>query len=262
MEIRTIEPQRPLAHLAKLGRIGVIAGATDFNIEQDLRRIYPVGIEIFTSRVRSVNPLTMENLGSMGTGIRAAADAVLPGTDLDVMMYACTSGTVALGVTRIAELIHQSRPGMAVTNPVSAVLGAFQHVGAKRISILTPYTESVNKDVAALFANEGYDVLNIAGFGFEDDTAMTFIALIDIVDAAVSACHPEADLLYISCTALRASQVINFIEKRIGKRVVSSNQALVWHSLQLLQYPFSVAGFGILLEGHDALVQPKERAQW
>lgn len=258
MKINTIEHQQPLEHLAPAGRIGVIALATDFNIEQDLRRIYPQGVEIFTSRVRNVNPLTMENLRSMAPGISVAADAILPGTDLDVMIYACTSGTVALGIDRIAELVHQSRPGVAVTNPVTAALSAFEQLGAKRISILTPYTEAVNREVAALFAGSGYEVLNIAGFGFEDDTAMTFIAPQDIADAAVAACDPKADLLFISCTALRASQVIELIEQRIGKPVVSSNQALVWHSLQLVNYTSSVEGFGILLNRPAAVTRAKE----
>ena len=47
----------------------------------------------------------------------------------------------------------------------------------------------------------------------------------------------RADLLFISCTALRASLVIDQIEQRIGKPVVSSNQALAWHSLQLAGLP-------------------------
>ena len=53
-------------------------------------------------------------------------------------------------------------------------------MGVQRISILTPYTEAVNREVASIFSTHGYDVLNIAGFGFEDDTAMTFIDPQDI----------------------------------------------------------------------------------
>tara|TARA_R110002167_G_scaffold98718_7_gene259396 strand:- start:16216 stop:16989 length:774 start_codon:yes stop_codon:yes gene_type:complete len=249
MKIETVAHLQPLEHLAPAGRIGVIALATDFNIEQDLRRIYPQGVEIFTNRVRNRNPLTIDNLRSMAPGISAAADAILPGTELDAMIYACTSGTVAIGIDRITELVHQTRPGVPVTNPVTAALSAFQRFGAKRISILTPYTQAVNLDVAALFESMGIEVLNIAGFGFEDDTAMTFITPQDIADAAVAVCDPKADLLFISCTALRASLVIEQIEKHLGKPVVSSNQALAWHSLQLVNYPAAVEGFGSLLMG-------------
>ncbi len=247
MRITTVEPRQPLQHLAAAGRVGVIALATDFNIEQDLRRLFPNGVEIFTSRVRNYNPLTIDNLRSMAPGISAAADTILPGTELDAMIYACTSGTAAIGSERITGLVHQTRPGVPVTNPLTAAFAAFESLEAKRISVLTPYTEAVNAEVAAQFESNGYQVLNIAGFGFEDDTAMTFISPRDIADAAIEFCDPRADLLFISCTALRASLVLGQIEERLGKPVVSSNQALAWHSLQLLNYPHPVDGFGRLL---------------
>lgn len=246
--IDTVLHSKPLEHLAPGGRIGVIALATDFNIEQDLRRILPRDVEIFTSRVRNTNPLTIENLRSMAPGISAAADTILPGTPLDAMIYACTSGTVAIGIDRISELVRHSRPGVPVSNPVSAALSAFDTFGARRISILTPYTGAVNADVAAFFESQGYEVLNIAGFGFEDDTAMTFIDPDDIVDAALATCDPAADLLFVSCTALRVAAVIERIERELAKPVISSNQALAWHGLQLIGYPAPVSGFGSLMQ--------------
>ncbi len=250
MKTETLSPRYALDHLAPEGRIGVITLATDFNIEQDLRRIYPEGVEMFTSRVRNYNPLTIENLRTMAPGISAAADAILPGTPLDVIIYACTSGTVAIGSERVTELIHSSRPGALVTNPVTAAFAAFAELHAERISILTPYTETVNEDVVRVFSGSGCEVLNIAGFGFEDDTAMTFISPQDIEEAAIEVCAPDADLLFISCTALRSAQVVERIEQCLGKPVITSNQVLAWHSLRLLQYQGVVPGYGRLLSGH------------
>lgn len=248
MKLTTIQHQQPLDYLAPAGRIGVISLATDFNIEADLQRMYPEQVAFFTSRVRNYNPLSLENLRRMAPGISAAADAILPGTDLDVMMYACTSGTVAIGEDKIAELIHQTRPGVKITNPVTAVDAALDQLKAKRISILTPYTESVNEGVAELFTAKGYEVLSIAGFGFEDDTAMTYISPQDIKQAAIESCDPNADLMFISCTALRASLVLEQIEQQLNIPVISSNQVLVWHSLKLIGYDQPVLGFGALLQ--------------
>jgi maleate isomerase len=108
----------------------------------------------------------------------------------------------------------------------------------------------VNQDVAAFFESQGIEVLSIAGFGFEDDTAMTFIDPMDIKHAALQVCDPEADLLFISCTALRAASVLESIEAELDKPVVSSNQVLAWYSLQLMNYPSPIKGFGALLEHH------------
>ena len=250
MNHATVKHQHPLEQLYPAGRVGVISLATDFNIEADLQRLYPDDIGFFTSRVRNRNPLTVENLRTMAKGISATADSILPGTKLDAIIYACTSGTVAIGVDRITELVHETQPGVPVTNPVTAALSAFQCFGAKRLSVLTPYTEAVNREVAEYFSSQDYQVLNTAGFGFEDDTAMTYISPQDIVEAAVAHCDPKADLMFISCTALRASEVLEEIEQRLGIPVVGSNQALAWHSMKLLNYPSAIPEFGRLLCEH------------
>ncbi|KFI12468.1 Asp/Glu racemase [Vibrio coralliilyticus] len=250
MKSETIAPQFELDQLASAGRVGVITLATDFNIERDLKQFYPVDVESFTGRVRNYNPLTMDNLRKMEPGISACADSILPGTDLDVIIYACTSGTIAIGSERITELVHQTRPGTPVTNPVTSALAAFKSLNAKRISILTPYTDSVNKEVADFFLSQGLEVMNIAGFGFEDDTAMSFISPEDIRRAASQVCDPDADLLLISCTALRTGSVIECIEEGLNKPVLTSNQVLAWHSLKLMRYSRPVNGYGVLLKQH------------
>ena len=231
------------------GRIGLIALATDCNSEQDLRRIFPQDIEIFTNRVLNTNPVTLENLRNMAGDISRAAAGILPGIELDAIIYGCTSGTVASGVDKIEQLIHRSCPGVPVTNPASAALAAFVHFGARRISILTPYTEAVNLEMAKFFEAQGIEVINIVGFGFENDMAMTGIPPQSIAEVAENVCDKDADLLFISCTAIRAAAVIEDIEQSIGIPVVTSNQALVWHSLKLIDYPRSVIGYGSLFEG-------------
>ena len=237
-----------LDSVAPLGRIGLIALATDFNSEQDLRRMYPDGVEVFTNRVLNANPVTLQNLRNMASDISRAAGGILPGFNLDAMIYGCTSGTVANGAKNIEQLVQKSCPGVPVTNPVSAALAAFAHLGAKRISILTPYTEEVNLEMAAYFTDHGIDVINIAGFGYQSDIDMTGIPPQEIAQAATKVCDDSADLLFISCTAIRASLVIETIEQTISKPVVSSNQALVWHSLKLIGYKQGIEGYGSLFK--------------
>ncbi len=250
MKLTTVQTQHPLDHLYPAGRIGVVSLSTDFNIEADLQQMYPSDIGFFTSRVKNFNPLTMKNLTTMAAGISAAADSILPGTKLDAIIYACTSGTVAIGVDKITALVHEARPGVSVTNPITAALSAFQCFNARKLSILTPYPEAVNREVAEFFVSQGYEVLNIAGFGFDNDTEMTFISPQDIIAATIANCDPDADLMFISCTALRASQVLDDIECQLNIPVVSSNQVLAWHSLKLVNYPSTVPGFGSLLREH------------
>ena len=243
-----INHQIKIDRVAPGGRIGLIALATDFNSEQELRRFFPCDVEIFTNRVLNANPLTIENLRNMVSDISRAAGAILPGLKLDAMIYGCTSGTVVNGAKKIEKLIQKSCPNVLVTNPLTAVLTALNALNIKRISILTPYIEEVNLAMLDSIKEHGLEVINISGLNFDDDIDITGIPAQDIIQYAVQSMDDNAEALFISCTALRTSGVISQIEKIINKPVITSNQALAWHSLQLINHPYTTKGLGLLLE--------------
>jgi maleate isomerase len=220
VNVQQVQASVELDNIAPLGRVGLLALATDFNSEQDLRRIFPEGLEVFTNRVKNANPLTIENLLAMTGDVTRAAEGILPGLGVDAMIYGCTSGTIAIGTEKLNALIHAAWPGIPVTNPVVAAQEAFKAFGAKKISVLTPYNDEIN--------------------------AMTSISPDTIYRAALEVCDEQADLLFISCTALRSSLAIERAEQELGKPVVTSNQALAWHVLQSLGQQQTVSGFGSL----------------
>lgn len=232
--------------IAPDGRIGLIALATDYNSETDLRRMLPSGVDLFTNRVLNANPLTIENLRATTGDITRAAAGILPGRGVDAMIYGCTSGTAAIGEEELSRLIHAAHPAIPCTNPIAAASAALKALDARRLSVLTPYTDAVNAPVAGDFRQRGFDILNIEGFGLTDDTEMTEIPLDAIAEAAPQVLRPEADALFISCTALRAAAIADELERRLDIPVVTSNQALVWHALRLLGNTAPVDGFGRL----------------
>ena len=230
------------------GRIGLVALATDLNSEADLRRMAPDGVEIFTNRVYNRNPTTVDNLQAMAPDITRAAAGILPGVSIDLLIYACTSGTAVIGESEVMRLLRAGRGDLPCTTPVTATMAALASLEARRISILTPYIESVNRELVEFFHRRNIEVLNIYGFGIENDTDMTGVTHASLYEAALETCDPDADLLFISCTALRSAQVAQKIESQIRKPVVTSNQAMMWHALKLLKRPFQVPGFGRLFD--------------
>ena len=252
-----MDVQYELENIAPGGRIGLLALATDFNSETDLRRMLPDGVDLFPNRVLNANPLTIENLRAMAGDITRAATGILPGLGVDVMIYGCTSGTAAIGADEVQRLVQAAQPGVPVTNPIAAATAALQAFEAKRISVLTPYPVDVNAAVLASFEGEGVDILNIDGFGMDDDIEMTGLPLAAIAEAAVQVCDPGADALFISCTAIRAASIADEVEKKLGKPVITSNQALVWHALRLMNNTSTVSGFGQLFELQTDAAEPK-----
>ena len=56
----------------------------------------------------------------------------------------------------------------------------------------------------------------------------------------------DADALFISCTALPVLNIIEKLEKKINKPVLSSNQTLIWNTLEEIGKNTDIKGFGKL----------------
>ena len=57
----------------------------------------------------------------------------------------------------------------------------------------------------------------------------------------------NSDALFVSCTALPVLEIIEKLEKKINKIVMSSNQTLIWETLRSVGYNKSIDGYGKLL---------------
>lgn len=216
------------------GRIGLLALATDLTSEADLRRMLPAEVGLYCNRVRHENPMSLEALQRVAEDLPRAARHLVPGIALDVLVYGCTSGTIAMGEAQTLKLLTEVRAARHATTPVTASLAALAQLGARRVSILTPYRAAVNRALGTYYRERGLDVLNVSGFDIDDDYAMAAIAPQAIVAAAIEATAVEADALFISCTALQASLAVERIEDAIGRPVVTSNQAIAWQALHLM----------------------------
>ena len=68
-----------------------------------------------------------------------------------------------------------------------------------------------------------------------------------IFNAALEADRNDADAVFISCTAIRAVEVIDKIEQKLGKPVITAVQAMFWQSLRLAGFKGKISGYGQLM---------------
>jgi maleate isomerase len=221
-------------------RLGLIALATDLTLERNAVRLIPAtSAALHVTRVVFDNPTTPENLLSMGPRLTEAAALILPGMELAAIGYGCTAASVVIGSDAVRDAIQAARPGVPVATPPDAALAAFAALGVRRIALLTPYLPETTAPMVTFFAAQGLEVVSAHCLGIEDDRDMARVTS-DVVSAAAEAADaPEAEAVFLSCTALPALGLIEALEARLGKPVVSANQALLW---RLLHY----AGMGPL----------------
>jgi maleate isomerase len=192
------------------------------------------GVEFHVGRVRCDNEISSASLEAMKSRLAGSLAQLLPGSALDVLAYACTSGTLLIGEQAVARALHSIRPGLPVTTPLSAAVVAFRALSARRIALLTPYVAEINERLRAHFERSGVAVTRMGGFFNARDPEVARIAPQSIGAAAWAlADAADIDLLFIACTALRASALVPQLEAELGIAVTTSNHAMAWHALRL-----------------------------
>ena len=235
MHLRNRLPFRTDAGVAHRARIGLVALATDQTIEYEFRAMLAgPGIGLYESRIHNDRSITPATLRAMEQGIATGAALILPGEPLDVLAFGCTSATIVLGEDTIFARLRASRPNVACTTPPTAALAALAALGARRIAVLTPYRDDVNREVAAFLAKRGLEIAVFGSFSEDDDGVVARIDAASIRAAVLDlGAVPGVEAVFVSCTSLRLAEQAAALEAALGKPVTSSNHAMGWHALRL-----------------------------
>jgi maleate isomerase len=229
-------------------RIGLVVLAADYTIEHEFRTLVDIpGVDVFMARIRNAPQVTPETLAAMEPLLTETADRILPGDDLDVLAFGCTSASTILGGARIAALLGEAKPMARPSDPISAAFAAFDALGARRIGVLTPYRRDVNEIVWRYITSHGYEVPVFGSFNEEMDPVVATIdedSLVSAIDL-IRTGH-DLDAMFVSCTSVRLAGAVAGIERRTGLPVTSSNHALAWHCLRLAGIADSIDGRGQL----------------
>ena len=244
MKLTKIEPKFIEKHNP---RIGLITLASDFRIEKDFNNvIYGKDIDLFCNRIRCYNPLTNETLKKMADDIPKITKDILPGQKLDCVAYGCTSGTIAAGYSSIVEKVNSVKPNTKVTTPITSAIKALKTLKINKLSIFTPYTDEINQSVINYFKKENINITELSYFDIASDLDIGKVDPSYLLDVLNKNNLGNSDALFVSCTALPVLSIIQDLEKKTGKIVLSSNQTLIWDTLKQINFKNEVAGYGEL----------------
>ena len=228
-------------------KVGLIALSTDFMIEKDFKKIIEnMNIDLFVNRIRSYYPLTKENLIKMGENVTEVSKDILPDEKLDCVVYGCTSGTIASGYDSIKNKINLAKPEARVVTPSSAAVNALRKMNVKKVSIFTPYSEKLNNDVVDYFKKENFIVTSNSYFDILYDNDIAKVDPDYLFEVITKMDLGGAEAVFLSCTNLPALNIVDKLEKKLNKIVLSSNQVLIWDTLQNIKKTEPVNGFGKL----------------
>jgi len=199
-----------------------------------------------------IEDTALGGIGSMNDGIELAARQLATSAP-DVALYMCTTGSFMdgrEGDDEIKRTLGRIIPGAKITTTSEAVVDAMAAQGMKSVAMLTPYDEETTNREVAFLQSHG---IVCPEFRFRDiyenldrGSVLPEESLRIASEFDVSA----VDGIFLSCGNVRSVEILDELESRTGKPVVSSAQASIWKSIRLAGITEPVAGYGSLLREH------------
>lgn len=218
--------------------IGVVA-PFDFALDRELWRWAPDDVSLYLTRLPFVPvPVTVEMASALSNqrNVRRATQAVLA-PEPYVVAYACASGSFVHGRRGERQLVRGilAAGAPAATTTSGALLESLGLLGVRRVSVVTPYIDSVTDRLLDYLAEGGVEVVASVGLGLLGH--IWKVGYNEVVDAVRAVDRPEAEAVFVSCTNVPTYDIIAPLERMLGKPVLTANQVTMCSALACFGAP-------------------------
>jgi maleate isomerase len=230
-------------------RIGMLIPSGNVIIEPQVNAMLPRGVALYAARLPLRGSSEAELL-AMAANVEEAA-RLLGHAGVGLIAFNCTA--VSTYSKSMEDDIRQriaAATGLPALMTSAAIVEALKSLRARKVVLLTPYIPEVNAREVVFLRNEGVEVLSETGLGLNTNTEMAKLASDVWIQLGRKSRDSRADAYLVSCTAVRSAEVIDELERELGRPVVTSNQAITWHCLRSAGIRDKVHGFGALLCEH------------
>jgi maleate cis-trans isomerase len=227
-------------------RAGIIVPSGNVVAEAEIRAMLPRGVAPLFTRLALRGSSEAELIGML-SGLEGAA-GLLADAKVSMIIFHCTAvSTFAPHLAGDIRTRIERASGITAFATSDAILEAVKTLNMSRLSLLTPYIEPVHRREVAFLASHDIDVVDGGCLGIDTNAEMATLTPLALLDWVARHTSTKSDGCFLSCTAIRSAGIISRLEQLLARPVITSNQAMVWHLLQLAGISKRVEGFGSLL---------------
>ena len=221
--------------------VGLMVPGNNTTMEPELLGWLPEGSSCRTLRVpRGKGTLAVADLPDyLAQTMKLARD--FADEDIDLVVYGCMAAGFMSGLAhdRALALDLGKVTGKRVVSAASAMIAALAHLGAARITVITPYRDEVNQRLQAFLAEAGIAVDALFTFGASTVDELAAIKSEHIVARARELVRPGTDALFIACSQLPTHAIIPELECDLEIPVWSSIRATAWQAMRVKPLAFA-----------------------
>jgi maleate isomerase len=232
-------------------RLGFLVPPGNPTVEPEMMALAPAGVTVhFNRMVARGAPGSLDGQGERNRTMIDNIDAsieMLALVEPDVIVLAHTATSYHLGREREADLVArlEKSTGTRVVTAFGSVMRALERLNVRKLALGAPYSRETTLQGKAHLETHGLHVVNFDNLkgvtNIYDETAERAYRLARLVDTA------EAEAVFLTGTGMPTLPVLEALEQDLGKTVISSASAMMWHALRLAGVRQPIPGYGRLL---------------
>lgn len=246
-------------------RIGQIVPSSNLTMEREIPAMFrareaqfPERFSFHSSRMR-MKKVTKAELEAMDRDSDRCAQELSDGA-VDVMGYACLVAIMSMGKgyhresqKRLHQVTVDNGHPAPVVSSAGALIDGLHLMGAKRISIVTPYMRPLTNMVAEYIEAEGVEVSDSIALEIPDNLEVAAQNPKNLLEIYKRVNLKNIDALVLSaCVQMPSLAAIQEVEDECGIPVLSASVATTHQMLKSLGLRAEVGGCGALLSGQYA----------
>ena len=209
-------------------RVGVMVPANNTTVARELPQWLPSAAKVDVVRIpRGNGLLSAETLPAYRANAVALARE-FAGPTVDVVGYGCTAAGFILGPEGDRALAADLRAatGKPVVTIVHAMNAALLAVGARRVAVVTPYSQSVNEQLRSYIGSVGIEVAAMDSFFAANVDELGRITASEVAALCRTTMTDACDAMFIACAQLPTFAVLDGLRAEFGRPVFSSVQCM------------------------------------
>ena len=174
--------------------------------------------------------------------------------DVDVCMWACTSGGFVYGLAgaRAQARRISGELGVPASSASLAFVEAARALGIRRAAVAATYPHELAEAFNAFLCEGGVEVVRMESLDILTAVEVGDVAGEDVIDFVRANDHPDAEAILVPDTALHTVTILDALDAALHKPTLTANQVTMWDALRLGGRLHPQAGFGRLFADADA----------
>jgi maleate isomerase len=241
-----------------LSRIGLLVPSSNTTVEPEFYRALPPDVTLHVARLQ-LTQIATDSIANMVSDIEAQSRA-LASADVDVIVLGAAAPSFLKGLGYDREMAQkiEAASGRRATTTSTALVEALHHLGVSRVVLGAAYDDKVNAIAKSFLEVNGFNVLAAHGLGLVDNLVVGRLDASSAYDLACKIDRPDAEAIVLACTNWKTMEVIERLERELGKPVLSTTQVSIWAALRAIGRIEGVPGYGHLLRD---LTAPSKQTQ-